>query len=283
MKQTTPDLSEYGHWLSSAGLSAHTCRFYLTQTRLFCTFAGWQGLNQVRQLSEAEFNTVIENYKSLLSSLNLPAASINAKLSALSQLAKYLGHGGLQVQREKFAVPQVSALSAAQIEALEKYILNNEPLRNQAVMLLFLRGGLKMGEVTTLEVGNLVVDSHDESVHLRIDKRRRHGQALMRQVSLDPLLSGVLKEWLAQLPTTDSQTPLFPTIGGKRLSTSAIDMTIRKAGWKNGLVLSAQVLRNTYLQRLHAAGVPAHHIAHLVGLQSIELIDRYGQQSQSIG
>lgn len=105
---------------------------------------------------------------------------------------------------------------------------------------------------------------------------RKNGN--FRNIPLNVVAREALEEWieLRRVKFTHTrETALFLNSQGKRISTAAIDLIIRKVGKLGKLELSAHMLRHTCLTNLVRQGNDLALVAVIGGHNSLETTRRY--------
>ncbi len=113
--------------------------------------------------------------------------------------------------------------------------------RETLLCLLFLRTPIGLSDCTNIKLDDLQQTSEGQ-IQLTVRNRYRE-----QTQTLSPDLATALKNWLSERDSTEcsADSPyLFLGPKGDKLTTSAIDIMLRKTGWRAGLNLSTQTLRN---------------------------------------
>jgi len=143
-------------------------------------------------------------------------------------------------------------------------------------MLLFT--GLRIAELAALDLGDVAVSARKGLVTVRRGKGDRY-----RQVPLNSGARDALDAWLGKrsgLPGSDSPALLL-SLKGQRLSSRAIDLTVRRLAQRADLEASAHTLRHTCLTRLVRAGNDIVLVAELAGHSRLETTRRYSLPSHA--
>lgn len=134
-------------------------------------------------------------------------------------------------------------------EAMARYIdsARNVSSRDLVLAYLFLTTSIRLGESVKIKIEDLVIN--DEKVTGIVIKQRL-GHSVE---AVGSELSAALTQWLnerSQMPASKRSPFLFPSrTCDKSIHTSAIDNRLRMVGWKAKMVVSASMLRATYLAR----------------------------------
>jgi integrase/recombinase XerD len=147
--------------------------------------------------------------------------------------------------------------------------------RDHALLLLAVQTGLRISELTGLTRADLHLGSGAHVVC--------HGKG--RKQRITPMTTNtvaVLRDWLNE-HSSNHQTPLFPTRGGRQLSRDAIEHRIThyasiaadRCPSLRGKTITAHVLRHTTAMRLLHAGVDTSIIALWLGHVSVDTTQIY--------
>ena len=183
----------------------------------------------------------------------------------------------LAIPSKRYQKAIISYLTRPEIEAILAAPNRNVWIgrRDHAILLLAIQTGLRLSEITSLV---------RDSIHLGKGAYVRcTGKG--RKERCTPLIKetvSVLKVWLKELPTNESQV-LFPTVQGHQASADTIQYLVKKyvaiAGEtcpslkvKN---VSPHVLRHTAAMELLEAGVDTSVIALWLGHESVETTQTY--------
>ena len=277
------DIGDYSHWLSERGLSPVTRRGNIGRVRRFMTYLSSREdireqpiaeteLNEASQSADTadgiEFNsklaTVIDQFISELQVDCAPGpATINAYVTSISQLCKFCSLDTPTVMRLDYQPGPAQTLSA---DELQRYLsrVRLEPVRDQAAALILATSGIKLGQLTALNLEDISKDAAGR-VHLTIHRRGRKSLTVIlgtnasealsawldKRVKFDETKSGGVKTGVMQADAVkpnyvETGTAVFIGRAG-RLTTSAIDQVVRKIGLRAGLVVSSEMLRRTAL------------------------------------
>ncbi len=143
--------------------------------------------------------------------------------------------------------------------------------RDRLICLLLLMCGLRVSEVTKLEIGHL--DFKRKVLAIRHGKGDKD-----RFCPLPKRLVGPLRGWVAGRKSGF----VFPGRFGGRLTNRAVQLLLKRLAVKAGLPGASESrkftphkLRHAFCVRLLEAGVPIHECRDLMGHSSISATDRY--------
>jgi site-specific recombinase XerD len=211
-------------------------------------------------------------------------ASVNLTLAALDSFYRWVGLGPARVRRDDLPQAAPRALTVEQtrrlLRAAERAAQAGTTggVRDRAVVALLLFTGLRIGELAGLNLDDVAVSARKGLVTVRRGKGDRY-----RQVPLNAEARDALDAWLAKrnhLPGSDGPALLL-SLKGQRLSSRAIDLTVRRLAQDADLEASAHTLRHTCLTRLVRAGNDIVLVAELAGHARLETTRRYSLPSDT--
>jgi integrase/recombinase XerD len=163
-----------------------------------------------------------------------------------------------------------------QAQSLVRSILDPE---EKAIIVLFLRTGMLLGELVSLDVGDVDMDAMTIRLHPT-------GKRSNEIVYFDYETSRVLARWL-RLRDSAKTKALFIGRNGRRLSPDAIERIVTKHAVANELHdpssnrhqlqsrLTPHCLRHWFTTRLIEAGCPREYVKELRGDSRTDVIDIY--------
>ncbi len=267
-------LSEYSSWLISNDFAPETRRSYLSNIRRF-----FEALSP--DVAEAAFQdaATLQCALRLHSEAPTTRACFNGRLSALSNYCRF--------RELPFDFPSrkprpVSLSKKLSLSDQEKFIAsaNRSKERDRLIALLLLNHGLRLGECERLNLEDIVYLSTDLQLLIPGSKAEtgRNSKAKPRCLSLEPAVRYAMEAWLSMRENLYDEPALFVSANGRRLSKTSMDMVIRAVGLKAGIVVSAQVLRNTCLAKFANQGHDELAIARLGGYMSLAMPKRYARE-----
>jgi len=227
----------------------------------------------------------VRDYRThLIDTRKAKPASVNLTLAALDSFYRWIGLGPARVRRDDLPQAAPRALTVEQtrrlLRAAERaaYTGTAGGVRDRAVVTLLLFTGLRIGELAALDLGDVAVSARKGLVTVRRGKGDRY-----RQIPLNPDARDAIDAWLnrrTSLPGSDSPALLL-SLKGQRLSSRAIDLTVRRLAQDADLEASAHTLRHTCLTRLVRAGNDIVLVAELAGHARLETTRRYSLPSDA--
>ena len=157
-------------------------------------------------------------------------------------------------------------------EDLERVWQEIRSKRDRAWFALMVRGGLRVGEVVTLKVEDVLDKSKEEAgaVRIRVEGKGRKE----RVVWLSADAYAVLAEWLAERGESRS-AHIFLNERGQPLSANGIEWLLHGYGRQAGIDLRPHQLRHTYARQLTEAGMPITSLGKLMGHSQISTTQIY--------
>jgi site-specific recombinase XerD len=143
--------------------------------------------------------------------------------------------------------------------------------RDRAWFVLMLRAGLRVGEVVSLRLTDVLVPPQaDQPARLRVCGK---GQK-ERIVLLTADAYAVLNVWLQFRPASD-RTNVFLNDRGSPLTTNGIEWLLHQHGARVGVQLTPHQLRHTYARQLTEAGMPIASLSKLMGHAQVSTTQLY--------
>jgi site-specific recombinase XerD len=149
-------------------------------------------------------------------------------------------------------------LTNEQVEQLWAAILSP---RDRAWFALMLRAGLRVGEVVSLKMNDLLTSpTANQPARLRVCGK---GQK-ERMVLLTADAYAVLQAWLQQRPDSEHAT-LFLNKRRQPLTNSGIEWLLNRVGQTAGFKVTPHQLRHTFARQLTEGGMPLTSLSRLLG------------------
>lgn len=244
------DLRLFEQRLADAGVKASTRRVYVSRVRQILAFVRdeYPVQDKPRDLKDLLL-AFLANARS--KGLMKPG-TINNFISTFRLFSMTSGYRLDDIPAEKLTrIASLNArtyLSPADQDELIKQARSGKSARNTALVLLFLRSRIKIGECARLLVSDLVWGDATLKIRISSDTREQY-----EPVSAE--LASALQTWLLErdrLPSAVDSPYLFPGLYGNKITTSAIDAALRKLGWQVNLNVCSRVLRNTFMRQASA-------------------------------
>ena len=261
-------------------LSPHTRVAYLRDLGEFQRFLERHGGSAKEALVELD-NTLLRRYLAELHKRN-QRTSIARKLSTLRTFFRYLvreGHlpsnpaEGLSTPKLNRYLPKT--LSVDEVTALMErgYGATLLDLRDRAIVELFYSSGLRVSELTGLDVGAL--DLRENLVRV-LGKGRKERIVPVGRKAHEALLA-----YLEERNLPDEKEPLFLNARGGRLTPRSVQRNLKTRLIKAGLIkdISPHVLRHSFATHLLDGGADLRAIQELLGHASLSTTQKYTQVS----
>jgi site-specific recombinase XerD len=175
---------------------------------------------------------------------------------------RFKRHAGKQPQR----LPR--DLSDETVERLWQAITSP---RDRAWFALMLRAGLRVGEVTTLKLVDLLAaPGEGQPARLRVCGK---GQK-ERVVLLTADAYAVVQTWLAARPPTP-QPYIFLNERGGRLTANGLEWLLHGYGAQVGIAVTPHQLRHTFARQVTEAGMPITSLGKLLGHAQVSTTQLY--------
>ncbi len=261
-------------------LSPHTRAAYLRDLGEFQTFLesrGGSGQNELARLD----SLVLRRYLAELHKRN-QRTSIARKLSTLRTFFRYLvreGHlpgnpaEGLSTPKLNRYLPKTLSVDEATALMERGYGNSLLDLRDRAIVELFYSSGLRVSELTGLDIGAL--DLRENLVRV-LGKGRKE-----RIVPIGRKAHEALQEYLEERPGAAAEEPLFLNARGGRLTPRSVQRNLKTRLIKAGLIkdISPHALRHSFATHLLDGGADLRAIQELLGHASLSTTQKYTQVS----
>jgi len=163
------------------------------------------------------------------------------------------------------------------VEEAARLVITAMDSKKQAVIILFLKTGMRRRELAALDVSD--VDMIEKVITLKPTAKRSN-----RTLFFDNETAAVLQRWLTVRSGMGYQEgPLFPGLNGNRMSLLSIANLVREHSKRVGVGdpglgtdhISPHYFRVFFTTQLLRAGMPRHYVQELRGDVSAEAIDIY--------
>lgn len=144
--------------------------------------------------------------------------------------------------------------------------------RDRAWFVLMLRAGLRVGEVASLKLDDILAPvSENQPIRLRVYGKGRKE----RIVLLTRDAYAVLQAWLQERPDSQHSQVFLNERDGGPLSENGIEYCLRGYGQQAGLSITPHQLRHTYARQLTEAGMPVTSLGKLLGHAQVSTTQIY--------
>lgn len=171
---------------------------------------------------------------------------------------------------------QAKTLTPAEIEQVLNYIAtHNYPLRNRVMLLTGLWSGMRVGEISSLTVGDVMNGDRSVKAEVRLTAEQTKGRQ-PRTVFLPQKLRDELSAYLVLRTNAKPEHPLFITAGRKRFSANVMAQHFHYLFKRAGIAgASSHSMRRTFLTSLSAKGIGIRVLAALAGHRSLQVTLKY--------
>ena len=289
MKQAMVDFE--AHLAVERNLSPHTRKNYLVDLRQFREFLesdGPSGTDGEDGVSRIDHLTI----RSFLGSLyrkKLKKTTIGRKVAALRSFFGYLLREGkiganpadlVQSPRREKYIPAFLSVDDASALLSADFGTGFQGLRNRAIAELFYSAGIRLGELTGLNLED--IDFGEGLMRIRGKGRKERIVPAGR-----PALKA-LREYLAAREAicggrSEQENAVFVGAGGRRLTARTVQRIIDRAVLRSGInrKISPHALRHSFATHLMDAGADLRSIQEMLGHESLSTTQKYTTVSVS--
>jgi integrase/recombinase XerD len=171
---------------------------------------------------------------------------------------------------------QAKTLTPAEIDQVLNYIAQrNFPLRNRVMLLAGLFSGMRVGEISSLSIGDVMNLDRSVKAEVRLTAEQTKGRQ-PRTVFLPQKLRDELQSYLDLRTDAKPEHPLFVTAGRKRFSANVMAQHFHYLFKRAGIAgASSHSMRRSFITNLAAKGIGVRVLASLAGHRSIAVTQRY--------
>jgi integrase/recombinase XerC len=261
-------------------LSPHTQAAYLRDLSEFQAFLERNGGFDREALARID-SFLLRRYLAELHKIN-QRTSIARKLSTLRTFFRYLVREGFLTcnPAEGLSTPKVSSYLPKTLSVDEAHALMERgygstllDLRDRAIVELLYSSGLRVSELTGLDVGAL--DLREQLVRV-LGKGRKERIVPVGRKAYEALVT-----YLEARGMPDAEDPLFVNARGGRLTTRSVQRNLKFRLIKAGLIkdISPHALRHSFATHLLDGGADLRAIQELLGHASLSTTQKYTQVS----
>jgi len=273
------------HLCRERNLSPHTVRNYLSDLRQFFLFLREQEGRKGDDSGISLESLSVRDIRSFLSRLyrrREKKTSISRKVSTLRTFFRYLVRKGWRRDNpmEKVSAPRGEKHLPRFLTVDEAFsLLEGTPeetvpeLRNRAILETLYSSGIRVGELTGLNMQDLDLENGLLRVRGKGKKERIVPFGFPAGASLRAYLSGRRKDG----PAGDGASPLFLNRFGTRLSTRSVARILDKKAAGKGIPgkIGPHSLRHSFATHLMDAGADLRTIQELLGHKSLSTTQKY--------
>jgi site-specific recombinase XerD len=260
------EIDAYIDWVRIRSPQAKTWRDYSCDLSLFSSLIGDRIPTEV-------LPNDIDRFVDYQIGRGFKPGTVNRRLAAVGSFYHYLIKEGRAMtcpvvpKRHYLREPQRLPRPVNEKD-LQQFFRSISDLRDLAMFTVMLRCGLRIGEVSALQMADLYLG--EQPARLIIHGKGSKG----RTVYVSSQAKQVLQAWLAQRPEAHDQH-VFLSYRHKKLSTSSISKRVKFLCRLSGVDLTAHRLRHSYADHLLSAGMPITSIQKLMGHRFVETTQNY--------
>jgi len=171
---------------------------------------------------------------------------------------------------------QAKTLTPAEIEHVLAHIAQRSyALRNRVMLLTGLWSGMRVGEIASLSVSDVVNADGTIKAEVRLTAEQTKGRH-PRTVFLPQKLQHELATYMALRSNAQPHHPLFITAGRKRFSANVMAQHFHYLFKNAGIAgASSHSMRRSFITNLAARGIGVRVLASLAGHRSIAVTQKY--------
>jgi integrase/recombinase XerD len=170
---------------------------------------------------------------------------------------------------------QAKTFTAEEFDALLEFVSKRSyAMRNRMMILISFWSGMRVGEIASLRVEDVVDTSGKVRREIRLDAAQTKGRHA-RTVFFPAKLIAELQTYVDARAVEDRKQPFFMTAGGKAFTANVLTQHFfwlyRKAGFETG----SHSGRRSFITNLAAKGTGVRVLASLAGHRNIQVTMRY--------
>ena len=171
---------------------------------------------------------------------------------------------------------QAKTLTPAELDQVLSYIAQHKfPLRNRVMLLTGTWSGMRVGEIASLSIGDVMNGDGSVKAEIRLSAEQTKGRH-PRTVFLPQKLRDELQAYLDLRQPVKMTDPLFVTAGRKSFTANVLTQHFYWLFKRAGIAgASSHSMRRTFLTSLSAKGIGIRVLAALAGHRSLQVTLRY--------
>ena len=260
MSKREQDIEQFKQYMKRQAPKRRTWKDYTSDVRQFAA-ACPKPWNEVRM---QDIDAFVDQQRQK----GLSAATVKRRVAALKIFFDFLAEESgdlswpnpVRFKRHAGKTPKrlPRDLTNEQVERLWSVV---DAPRDRAWFALMLRAGLRVNEVATLRLGDLLTPpAAEQPARLRVGGKGEKE----RVVLLTPDAYTVLEEWLQVRPQNETDF-VFLNQRGRPLSTNGIEWLLQRYGQAVEIKVSPHQLRHTFARQLTEGGMPLTSLGKLLG------------------
>lgn len=280
-------LASYAGWLKRQPLATRSRDAYLAQVRAFLTWLAGSEHGPQALADPHVRDWAVRDYKRHVKTAKRWApASVNQALAAIDNFYRSVAAGRPEVLREELAQVAPRSLGEADQRRFLRIVEASPSPRDRAMATVFFYAGLRLSELAALDIADVEMSARRGRLKVRTGK----GDAY-REVPLNSASRKALDEWfaarteqlaaLADAGGEGATSALWLSRSGRRMTSRAVDLVVRRLATEAKLELSAHVLRHTFVTNLIRSGADVVLVAEIAGHRRLDTTRRYSLPSQA--
>jgi len=171
---------------------------------------------------------------------------------------------------------QAKTLTPAEVEQMLQYIAQHSyAVRNRVMFLTGLWSGMRVGEIASLTVGDVMNTDNSIKAEVRLSAEQTKGRQ-PRTVFLPQKLRDELAGYMALRADAPPKHPVFVTAGRRAFSANVMAQHFYHLFKRAGIAgASSHSMRRTFITTLAIKGIGVRVLASLAGHRSIAVTQRY--------
>jgi integrase/recombinase XerD len=171
---------------------------------------------------------------------------------------------------------QAKTLTPAELDQVLAYIAQHKfALRNRVMLLTGFWSGMRVGEIASLSVGDVMNVDGTAKAEIRLTAEQTKGRH-PRTVFIPQKLRDELQNYLALRQTLKPQHPLFVTAGRRAFSANVMTQHFYWLFQRSGISgASSHSMRRSFITNLATKGIGVRVLASLAGHRSIAVTQKY--------
>ncbi|MGH2947508.1 MAG: tyrosine-type recombinase/integrase [Solirubrobacteraceae bacterium] len=273
-------LADYDRWLERQALAARTRASYRRWVGELAAHLDAGGELECFLAPDGEHDrrAVLGDWRRRLVDRGFAPSTVNLALAAATSLLDSRALPAPRVPRVELDPPAPRALSTEQLRAVQRETDRLRSSRDRAIVELLLRTGLRIGELSDLDVGDVHLTQRTGELVIRHGKGDRR-----RIVPLNRPARAALRAWLTDRPRHPTapardRGPLWISRTGEQLSVRSITKLVTKVMTAAGVEETAHGLRHTLATRLvRDHGRDLALVADVLGHADVKTTRRYAR------
>lgn len=269
---------EYENTLKSAQKSPNTVSSFVSDVK---EFLEWFSITYGKEFDGKILEQDAREFRSyLLNVLKRRPATINRKMAALKSFNQFLIEQGLSkdipISGLLMADPadrEIKTLERVELNKLKRAIYAAGSKRDIAIFELLYNCGLRVSELVSLTVPDIILTSRNGSHNFSYIIIRQGKGGKYRECPLNAQARSAIEAYL-QIRSTTTDRVFFGQRGP--LGREAVDKILKKYCIEAGIdSISSHVIRHTFCTKLIQEGVPLPTVSRLAGHSSVETTTRF--------